>query len=368
MKIIDRYLLRSLLVPLAYCFTAFTMVYIVFDLFNNLGDFVNGKAAAAEIAQFYLMLIPCSLIYIVPVSLMLAVLYSLATLTKNNELTAMRSCGVSLLRLMAPYLAVGFIASLLVTVANETVGPYSAYWTKLFIRAQKYENKMDVYVAKLLAMRNDRERRTWMITEYNTLTCEMKGIEVIQHRPDGMDQTKYFASSGRWLSGRWWFRDVTIQNYDDYGFPRGAPSREPTREMSELTETPEDFLKEVKNPDFVKGDNILSASELLGYIERHRTLSRETIRRILVDFHSRLAMPWAAMISTLIGIPIGTLTGRRGAFRGILTCLILFFSFWVLISLGLWLGKNGWLPPLLAGWMPVGLFIGGGGVFATRLR
>lgn len=362
MKLIDRYLLRSLLVPLAYCFVAFTMVYIVFDLFNNLGDFVNGKTPFADVLRFYLMLIPASMIYIVPVSLVLAVLYSLANLTKNNELTAMRACGVRLLRLMSSYLAVGFILSLAVTVINETIGPYAAYWTKLFIRSQKYENKMEVYNAPFLALRVDRENRTWMIGLYNTESREMHKIQVTQHRENGTDQVKYFAEYGRWLSGRWWFRDVTVQHYDENGFPRGAPAREPTREMSELTEVPDDFLKEVKDPEF------LSAADLLEYIERHRTLSEETVRRILVDFHSRLALPWAALVSTLIGIPIGTMTGRRGAFRGIMACLALFFGFWVLTSLGLWAGKNGWIPSVVAGWIAVGTFTAGGMAFALRMK
>ena len=119
MKLIDKYLLRNLMVPLGYCLAAFALIYVVFDLFDNMSDFIDAKTPLASVLQFYSLLMPSVLIFIAPVSLFLAVLYSLSHLTKNNELTAMRSCGVSLLRLMTPMIAVGLIASVIVGVSQR---------------------------------------------------------------------------------------------------------------------------------------------------------------------------------------------------------------------------------------------------------
>ncbi len=367
MKIIDRHLLRSFAVPLAYCLAAFTMVYVVFDLFNNLTDFVTGKAPFLSVMKFYAMIIPSALVFIFPVSLLLALLYSLSSLTKHNEFTAMRACGVGLLRLMLPFLGVGLAASLFVGLVNETAGPWSAYWTRQFLRSQDDDDKMEVYRAHNLPYKNELANRTWLIGTFDTRSNRMERVEVIQRRADGMDETKIVAESAAWLDGRWWFRGVIVQPYDEYGNPRGVPRREVGREMVELTEPPEVFLDEVKLHE-LKEPAYLSALDLLDYIRGHATLSQEAVRRYFVDLHSRLAMPWTCLVVTLLGIPFGHHTGRRGAFLGAVLAIGSFFGLYVMINLGLWLGKEGYIAPWLAGWGPNVLFAAVGGALVVRLR
>ncbi len=362
MKIIDRYLLRQFLVPLGYCFAAFTMVYVIFDLFNNLDDFIRGRAPISGVLRFYVMMIPASLTYIMPVSLLLAVLWSLSILTKNNEMTAMRACGVSMNRLMAPLALVGLASALLVTTVNETLGSYAAYWTRQFVRSQLREDKMDVYVYGPIAYHNLAARRTWAIHRYNTLLHEMQNVEVIQHDARGMDAYKAVAPRATFTDGCWWFENMKFQTYDEFGNPRGAPRSEALREMSEFEELPDDFANEVKEPEF------LSAAELVKFIRTHPQMSPEAIRRFSVDLHSRLALPWGCLVAVLFGIPFGNSTGRKGALRGVLLCIAMFFSSWVMVSLGLWLGKRGFVDPAIASWGPVLLYLGAGVLMAARVR
>ncbi len=364
MKILDRYILWQFLVPWVYCFLAFTMVYIVFDLFNNLGDFIQGHASLLSLIRYYLWVIPASLIYIMPVSLVLALLWSLSRLTRHNELTAMRACGLSLLRLMAPLFVVGILASLIVLGVNETVGSTCAYLAKQFVRAQGRSDKESVWIAEFLPYQNRRAYRTWLIRRFDTVTGDMEGVEVVQQTPQGRDAWKAMAERATWTGGQWWFEKVTIQYYDEHGHPRGVPRHLPVRVMTEFDETPKDFLAEVKDPEF------LTAAEIFEYIRGHPDLSPATVRRLTVDAHARWAMPWGCLVAILFGIPFGTTTGRQGAIRGVMLCLGLFFSSWVLVSLGLWAGKRGLfgIPPWLAGWGPTLLYLVIGAVLALRIR
>ena len=77
MKLIDKYLLRTLLAPLAYCLLAFVMIFIIYDLFDNLPDFIEGHTPLPLVGKYYLILLPSVTERIVPVSLLLAVLYAL---------------------------------------------------------------------------------------------------------------------------------------------------------------------------------------------------------------------------------------------------------------------------------------------------
>lgn len=360
-KLIDKYLLRTFLVPLGYCLAAFTLVYVIFDLFDNLSDFVDGKTPILQVATYYVVLLPSVLVFIVPISLLLAVLYSLSTLTKNNELTAMRASGISLTRLMMPFISVGLLASIGVAVVNETIGPQAAYWCKKFVSEQTREDRDAVHVAEL-AFHKDTARRFWYINRFDTRDFSMKNIEVIQMREDNTEEYKLQAAEGRWLDGYWLFLDLVVQHYDREGNPRGPPDFILTREMSDLSESPVDFLSEVKPPEF------MSSRELLRYLRVNKNLQQESITRKTVDLHFRLAQPWTCLIVTLLGIPFGNQTGRKGALLGFVLSIGLFFGYYALINLGLYMGKEGLVPAWLAAWFPNVAFFTAGCILVHRMR
>ena len=360
MKLIDKYLLRNLMVPLGYCLGAFAMIYIIFDLFDNMSDFIDAKTPLLSVVKFYALLMPSVVIFIAPVSLFLAVLYSLSHLTKNNELTAMRSCGVSLLRLMMPMIAVGLIASLVVGVINETIGPWSAYWTNQFVKIQRHQGDLSVHVVPMLGLVNEVAGRDWIIEKFDNETFEMSNVTLTQKRPDGTSE-RIQSRQAHWLDGRWWFEELVTQNYDRDGNPMGPPQFELRKEMKDVAETPADFINEIKDPEY------LSAGEILNFIKTHR-LSKEKVDQRRVDFHSRLAMPWTCLIVILLGIPFGAQTGRKGAFIGIILALSLFFGLYVLVNVGVALGKKGTIEPWLAGWLPNIFFFCVGCVMVYRMR
>jgi LPS export ABC transporter permease LptG len=362
MKILDRYLLKLFMLPLGVCLAAFTMIWIVIDLFNHFGDFLQGEVSAGAMVQYYLLLIPASLNFLVPASLILAEMYCLSRLTRNNELTAMRASGLSLFRLMRPFIATGLFAALAMLAVNETVGPHAAYLTEQFVRSQKRDDKMSVYRYSPLPYQNPAQYRQWFIGEFNARTYEMRNVEVVQQDEHDRDLFKITAPLVQWLDGRWWFSDLNIQFYDEFNNPRGAPRMEKGREMPDFTETPQDFLNEALDPKF------LGAVQLARYIRHQGGVSGKTLVRYRVDLHYRLAIPWSALVVTLLGLPIGSQTGRRGAIHGVLWCMVLFFATYVLISVGLHAGKEEWIPAWLAGWGPLCVFAGYGVAVALRLR
>jgi lipopolysaccharide export system permease protein len=119
MRLLDRYLLRELLVPFGYCLVGFLIFWLTFDLFGQLSDFQKLKLSAEEIFQYYLAKTPEILVVALPVAFLLALLYALTNHARYHELTAIRSAGVSLTRLAAPYLAVGFVLTLALFAMNE---------------------------------------------------------------------------------------------------------------------------------------------------------------------------------------------------------------------------------------------------------
>src|SRR2546422_1664498 len=106
MRLLDRYLLRELFIPLGYCLSGFLIFWIAFDLFSELRDFQERKLLAADVAEYYCVKAPELLVLVLPMALLLALLYTLANHARHHELTAFRAAGVSLWRLCLPYLIV----------------------------------------------------------------------------------------------------------------------------------------------------------------------------------------------------------------------------------------------------------------------
>src|SRR5580692_4845434 len=105
MRLLDRYLLRELLVPLAYCLGGFLIFYVAFDLIVHIRSFQEKHLGFNDVASYYVVTLPELLVaQVIPVSLLLALLYVLTNHGRHNELTAMRAAGVSLWRLSIPYL------------------------------------------------------------------------------------------------------------------------------------------------------------------------------------------------------------------------------------------------------------------------
>ena len=113
MRLLDRYLLRELLVPFVYCLVGFLIFWASSDIFAQLSDFQKLKLTARDVLEYYSIRTPEMLVTVLPVAFLLSLLYTLTNHARYHELTAIRAAGVSLLRLSLPYLGMGVILSLL---------------------------------------------------------------------------------------------------------------------------------------------------------------------------------------------------------------------------------------------------------------
>jgi len=362
MKILTKYLLKSLLLPLLYCLSGFTLLFIVGDLFDNFSDFLENGTAPLEMFYYYSLLLPSVMVLILPVCLLLSMLYSLSRLTRHSEIVAMRAGGVSIYRIVWPFIGVGILASALTGFINETVAPDAAWRAEQYLDYQSSGRADDIYFARNIALKNSRRNHVWMIQKLDTRDGSMYNVELVEQNADTSDAIKYQAEKALWLDGRWWFMNLAIQHYNETGDLAGAPELILQQEMRNLRETPQTFMAEIKDPEY------LSSREMRRYLRTHKGFSENTVARLKVDLHRRLATPFICLIVTLIGVPVGAHTGRHGAFRGIMTAMMLFFGFYLLQLGAQALGKQELIAAWLGGWLPILVFGLASPLFIHRMR
>lgn len=364
MRLLDRYILRELLLPLAYCLCGFLIIFITFDLFNQLSDFHKNRLTSGDIFEYYLYKTPEFLVasYVMPMSLLLALLYALTTHARHNELTAMRAAAIPLWRISLPYFAVGTVFSLAVFYVNEQVVPEAAESAERIY----YRNAADNWKAEQKIWRpnvffvNPIANRTWRIGRYHMRGGVMMQPQFDWRIEDG-SRLQVMAERALWINKRWVFTNVEQLLFGPE--PGALPVVMKTNQLvvPQLTETPRIIRSEIKISGL--GSSLsslrrtqLSSAEILDYLKLHPKLDRKSSYQLRTKLHSRLAEPWICLVVVLIAVPFGAIPGRRNVFVGVASSVFICFAFLIFKDLALALGSGGFVPPWVAAWLPNVLF------------
>ncbi|HIC38647.1 MAG TPA: LptF/LptG family permease [Candidatus Marinimicrobia bacterium] len=104
MKKLDLYLLRHFISILGMSLLGFLCVFIIVDLIENLDRYIDNKMPWGVVLQYYGYSLPYFINIALPMSMMIASVFSIGMMVKRNEWTAMKASGISLYRLSAPLL------------------------------------------------------------------------------------------------------------------------------------------------------------------------------------------------------------------------------------------------------------------------
>jgi len=355
MRLLDRYLFRELLAPLAYCLGGFLIFWISFDVFRSLPDFQEDKLHLLDVIEYYFAMAPEFIVTVLPIALLLALLYALTHHARYNEITAMRAAGVSLWRVCLPYFVVGFLAGIALFVLNEFLVPRDTDWANQILNRYVYKAEAEGTQSHFTDFVNPRAHRLWHFSEYRVKTTEMFNPIVNWALPNGsIRQLK--ADRAVRTNGVWTFFGAKEFEQANASAPLLPTLQTNILPMPEFDETPKEILSEIKISKY-QGINVLHQSDipltvLVAYLKLHPDLSRADSGQLLTELHARLAAPWTCLVVVLIAIPFGTSSGRRNLFVGVAGSIFICFAYMVIQKVTLALGSSGHLPAWLAAWLP----------------
>ncbi|HET9312626.1 MAG TPA: LptF/LptG family permease, partial [Nitrospira sp.] len=123
MPILFRYLLREYAKIFLMCFAGLMTIYLVIDFFEKVRRFLSFDATWLDVLSYFALKIPGVSYQIVPLAVLMATLLTLGLLSRNNEITAIRSCGISLPWIASPFLTFDLLMSLVLLLFSSTVIP-----------------------------------------------------------------------------------------------------------------------------------------------------------------------------------------------------------------------------------------------------
>jgi lipopolysaccharide export system permease protein len=344
---LDRYLARAILRPLAFAMGAFLTVAVVVDLFERLDTFIDHDVPFHLITQYYVATLPFLFIIILPISTLIAVLFSLGGMARRNELIAMTANGISLYRILAPVLVVGFGVSVVGLAFTTELVPRGNDHSK-----QIYDHEIRGRPKRSETQRRDlnylgAEGRFFLARQFDGDEGRMKEV-VVQQFAEGTLVYRIDADTADWEDDEWVFRSGYVRRFRDDGPPEVEHFDE--RAFPQFPETPRDFLRVVKEP------SEMTLPELREHARRTRATGGDPTR-LLVDEQTRYSFPFASFIVVLLGAPLTGAIRRGGHALGFGLALLVGFVYYVLLQIGETYGTNGTLPPWLAAWLPNMFFL-----------
>lgn len=365
MRLLDRYLLRELITPLAFCFVGIQSFIIFVTIFGDASKIEDAKLHFGESIAYAAAASTTYLPMVIPVSLLLALLMALTHHARHNELTAMRAAGISLWRICAPYYLVGLAASGILFALNESVVPRSLDWAERTLTHNNQPNEEQKEVRDF-SFFNASANRTWVIRGYYRPGApEMLHLEVDGDLPDG---TPYLLDAARAVhtNGVWTFYDA--REYTNSVLKLQAS----VLPMPEFNETPQEFRNDYKIDNYLNKLNPnapnIPLKDIVTYLQWHPHLPSADQSVLLTELHQRIATPLTCLVVALIAIPFGAAPGRRNLFFGVAGSIFICFTYFVLQRVSLAFGSSGDLPAWLAAWLPNLFFAALGLILTMRIR
>jgi len=351
MRLLDKYVLTKFLIPFIYCVFGFIAIWLVFDLSDNGPDFIEGGVPLWTVIRFYSTQIPEIIVISIPVGTLLALLYSLTQMSRSNELVAMLTAGVGLVRIVVPLMFVGLVLTGISFYFNYEQAPHAQAIKKQMLddikRGKEKEEGLDNHL-----YRNRARLRIWYADKLYLETKRMKDVQVLQQDPQGniiekiYGENVYFDHDGQKL---WWFEGARRVKLDTEGNVVEDEIKDRIY-IDDFDETPLRIASASLNADY------LGVPELLNYLDYNSDFPERRLAPFRTQLQYRYALPWVNLLAIFIAAPLGIVYSRRGILGGVATAIALFFLLVFTSSLFIAFGKGGQLPPIVAAWGPIAIF------------
>jgi lipopolysaccharide export system permease protein len=366
-SVMDWYIVKELMGPFLFGVGLFTSVAItvgaLFELVRRVAESGLPYSAAIEI---FMLQIPYFVVLAFPMSMLLATLMAYSRMSSDSELVALRSCGVSVYRLVIPAVILGLVVTALTFPLQELVVPAANYRATLTLdKALKRETPLFqkgniIYTEFRKADKgaNETLARFFYAEEFDGK--RMKGLTIIDRSTPGLNQI-VSSESATWnpSENTWDFFNGTAYIVAPDGSYRNIVRFE--HQQLKLPRTPLDLAAKAR--DF-KEMNIAQALERLELIKSSG--DEQQIRKLMVRIQEKYAFPFVSMVFAIVGAALGTQPRRSGKGTSFGISVVVIFTYYVFSFITSSMGVKAVLSPILSAWLPIAFGFGIGGVLLVR--
>jgi LPS export ABC transporter permease LptG/LPS export ABC transporter permease LptF len=339
-RLMDLYVSRRYVRTAVLAFTGLLALYYIGEFIEMSEKVSKGNATMAMLAEYFYYATPRFIYVVIPLATLVAVLTTLGGLTRTNELTVLRACGTSLYRTALPMIVLALCMSGVLFALEDRVVAQSERRAEVLRNTIRDRPQRTFNAANRSWSIKDGTFYHYAVFDVRRQTLQQLSVFETASEPYRM-KSHTFARTASFADGKWIARDGWVRTLDDAGRVRRSVFKERPLELQD--QEPADFGTEQVDAAF------MSYQELRAYINR---LDRSgfSVAEQKVELERKIAFPFVTLVMTLIAIPLGVTTGRRGALYGIGLAIVLAVAYLLTSSLFIAFGSATLLPAALAAW------------------
>ncbi|WP_167613048.1 LptF/LptG family permease [Maribellus sediminis] len=338
-KTIDFYITKKYLGTFFYAIALILSIAIVFDISENLDEFISKDIPTRDIVMdYYMNFIPYFGNLFSPLFTFIAVIYFTSKMAYNTEIIAILSSGVSYSRLMRPYMVSAtiitllsfFLGNFIIPPANNTMINFK----EKYIKSRTTGTERNVH----------RQIEPGVYIYLQSFTENNIGYRFTLERFDGAKLTEKLTAQNirwdeetdKWIINSYWKRII----HDDYEELENGYHMDTTLNMS-----PKDFMvlkdemETYKTPELIKEIELMKMRGV-NYVEWE------------IEKHKRMANPFSTFILTIIGVSLASRKVKGGLGFHLGLGLLLAFSYILFMQISTVFAVSGSTPPFVAVWIP----------------
>ncbi|HEY1265441.1 MAG TPA: LPS export ABC transporter permease LptF [Terriglobales bacterium] len=347
--LLDDYVMRDFVVYLTMISASFLLLFLVFTLFELIGDILRNQISPVVVGEYLLNVSPYFLYKVAPLGILLSVLITLGLMQRSNEITALKATGISIYRIVVPILTIAILVSAALFLFDQFYLPHT----------NKRQDALRNQIKGKPAQTYLNPDRKWIFGQHSTIYYyqffdsdrdQFGNLTTFQFDPKTFqlvrrvyaDRANWDEGLKRWVCAQGWSRSLQGPAIVEY-----TPFEVAT--FNTLNEPPGYFKKEVKQ------SSEMSYAELRRYIHDLQQSGFDVVR-LRIQLHEKFAFPAIAIVMAVLAVPFSVSAGKRGAITGVAVAVGVAVVYLSTSSLFESMGNLNQLPPVLAAWSPDLLF------------
>ncbi len=348
MNLIDRYIVKQFIFTLFFAIIALCTIFVVVNLLESLDNFLDQNATFLTIVKYYIYFLPEIIKLLTPVSTLIATLFTIGRLSTLNEITAMKSGGLSLYRLMLPLIFVTTILSFVMVYFNGWIVPNANEKKRLI--EEKYINKTKAGNAIYNLYLRDTPTRNVIIHYYDAemMQANRVTIEYFTSEKSPRITQRIEANTITWNKeqNKWIGEKVLKRQYNKTGITTiryDSTEIDMRLHHNEI----EQLRREPKEMNFYDLKQYISILQMGG----------KDVRQQLINYYGNWAFPFANIIVILFGVPFASVRRKGGIAIQIGAAMVIAFVYMIFTEVSKTMAYAYNLDPVLAGWSANLIFV-----------
>ena len=344
MKIINRYILKELGGPFFGALFVSTIILAAGNIMQTADMVVNKGVEFTQVLKIFLFFLPYVLIFTIPISVLSSVLLGFGRLSGDNEVTALRTSGVSIYSVVFPVLVCGFIISLISVPLNDRILPQSEFAARKLAKKVGMRHPAAMLEPGIFV----KGFKDYIIFIHSVKGNVLKDIHIYQPRDEKPTRT-IIAESGEIIP-------LPEENSVKLKLENGVAD-----EISAAK--PDEFYK-LSFQEYYMTLNIENAVDIDKIEKKPREKSIKELREeieelenegvgvtpLKIELHKKIALAFSNLAFVFAAIPLAISTHRREKFVGFGLAIILFLLYWSIMLGGIALSIRKILPPWAGVW------------------